>query len=105
MEFQIKNVGELEKNILQLNNKIEKTKQKILAASNMEEVEEPAPKQARFTKMTFETDKELSTYLQNIRKMVIEAIFKSLTSFNMTVLEARNFDEKTHQKTAKTGYG
>lgn len=104
MEFQIKNVGDLEKNILQLNNKIEKTKQKILAASNMEEVEEPAPKQARFTKMTFETDKELSTYLQNIRKMVWSNR-GNVQCLNKTVLAARNFDEKTHQKTAKAGYG
>lgn len=61
----------MEKNILLLNNKIEKTKQKILAAAgNIDDVEEPPPKQSKYSKMAFESDKELYMFLQNIRKMV-----------------------------------
>lgn len=78
-EFQIKNVSELEKNILHLNNKIERTKQKILAAaSNIEDVEEPPPKQSKYSKMTFENEKELHMFLQNIRKMRQEILTKKM---------------------------
>ncbi|KAL1490818.1 hypothetical protein ABEB36_013448 [Hypothenemus hampei] len=80
IDFQIKNVSELEKNILQLNNKIEKTKQKILAAANNVETEneEPPPKQSKYSKMAFESDKELSLFLQNIRKMRQEILTKKM---------------------------
>ncbi|XP_066139076.1 actin-related protein 5-like isoform X2 [Euwallacea fornicatus] len=77
-EFQIKSVSELEKNILQLNTKIEKTKQKILAAANMEDVEEPAPKQSKHSKLSFESDKELAMFLQNIRKTRQEILTKKM---------------------------
>ncbi|XP_050313319.1 actin-related protein 5 isoform X2 [Anthonomus grandis grandis] len=80
LEFQIKNVSELEKNILHLNNKIEKTKQKILAASNnVDEIDEPPPpKQSKYSKMAFESDKELFVFLQNIKKMRQEILTKKM---------------------------
>ncbi|XP_076251214.1 actin-related protein 5 isoform X1 [Rhynchophorus ferrugineus] len=77
-EFQIKNITELEKNILHLNTKIEKTKQKILAAANIEEVEEPPTKQTKYSKMAFESEKELHMFLQNIRKLRQEILTKKM---------------------------
>ncbi|XP_030760914.1 actin-related protein 5 [Sitophilus oryzae] len=78
-EFQIKSTSELEKNILHLNNRIEKTKLKILAAaSNLEEVEEPPAKQSKYSKMAFESEKELYMFLQNIRKMRQEILTKKM---------------------------
>lgn len=72
-EFQIKNIPDLEKTIFTLNTKIEKTKQKILAASGtIDEMEEPQAKQSKFSKMAFESDKEMYVFVQNIRKMVIK---------------------------------
>lgn len=69
-EYQIKNVQDLQKNINSLNAKIEKTKQKILAANNAEESEEPANKQPKLNKMVFENEKAMHLYLQNAKKMV-----------------------------------
>ncbi|XP_060525127.1 actin-related protein 5 isoform X2 [Cylas formicarius] len=78
-KFQIKNVTELEKTILQLNMKIEKTKQKILASTNnMDELEELPPKQSKFSKMTFETENDLHIFLQNVRKMKQEILTKKM---------------------------
>lgn len=71
-EQQIKNLDDLQKNIAQLNMKIEKRKQKILQSSNTadEIVEEPPMKQQKLGKIVFESDKALHTYLQNAKKMV-----------------------------------
>lgn len=69
-DYQIKNVQDLQKHINNLNVKIEKTKQKIIAANTAEE-EEPPSKQAKQSKMVFENEKEMHLYLQNAKKMVI----------------------------------
>lgn len=71
-EHQIKSVEDLQKNITQLNMKIEKRKQKIMQSSQSEEVvvDEPAAKQQKLGKIVFENDKALYTYLQNAKKMV-----------------------------------
>lgn len=69
-EFELKNVQELQKAIGNLNIRIEKTKQKILAASNIEEIEEPPVKQAKYSKMVFESDSALHSFLDNAKKMV-----------------------------------
>lgn len=70
VDYQIKNVQELQKNIVNLNMKIEKTKQKIIAASNVEEVEEPPTKQSKYTKMVFENENAQQSFLENIKKLV-----------------------------------
>lgn len=71
LEYQLKNVQELQKNIANLNVKIEKTKQKITAASTMEDVEEPPPvKQSKLSKMVFENETALQSFLDNVKKMV-----------------------------------
>ncbi|ERL95187.1 actin-related protein 5 isoform X1 [Dendroctonus ponderosae] len=78
-EFQIKNVLDLEKTIFTLNTKIEKTKQKILAASsNIDEMEEPQAKQSKFSKMAFESDKEMYVFVQNVRKLKQEILTKKM---------------------------
>lgn len=71
-EHQIKNLDDLQKNIAQLNMKIEKRKQKILQSCNSEDivVEEPPPKQQKLGKIVFESDQALHTYVQNAKKMV-----------------------------------
>lgn len=75
-EYQLKNVQELQKNILNLNMKIEKTKQKIIAANSVEEVEEPPTKQSKYSKMVFESDNALQSFLENVKRLV--RIFKYL---------------------------
>ncbi|CAG9768845.1 unnamed protein product [Ceutorhynchus assimilis] len=79
MEFQIKSVSELEKSILLLNAKIEKTRQKILSAStNVDEQEETPPKQPKYSKLVFGSDKEQHIFMQNIRKMRQEILTKKM---------------------------
>lgn len=70
LEYQLKNVQELQKNIANLNIKIEKTKQKISAASTIEDVEEPPVKQTKLSKMVFENETALQSFLENVKKMV-----------------------------------
>lgn len=72
-EHQIRSLEDLQRNIAQLNGKIEKRKQKILQSSNSEDVviEEPPAKQQKLGKITFESDKALYMYVQNAKKMVI----------------------------------
>lgn len=71
-EYQLKNVNELQKAIANLNTKIERTKQKILAANQAtdENSDEPVSKQAKFQKINFENEKDLHSFLQNIKTMV-----------------------------------
>lgn len=68
-EHQIKNLDDLQKNIAQLNTKIEKRKQKILQ-SNISDDEPPPIKQQKLGKIVFESDKALNTYIQNAKRMV-----------------------------------
>lgn len=69
-EYQLKNIQELQKTIVTLNIKIEKTKQKISAASVVEDVDEPPVKQSKIAKMVFESETALQSFLENIKKMV-----------------------------------
>lgn len=69
-EYQLKNVQELHKSITNLNLRIEKAKQKISAASSIEDVEEPPVKQSKFSKMAFENDTALQSFVENVKKMV-----------------------------------
>lgn len=69
-EYQLKNVQELQKTVATLNIKIEKTKQRIFAASTVEEVEEPPVKQSKFSKLVFENDSALQSFMANIKNMV-----------------------------------
>lgn len=80
-ENQIKSIDELLKSISHLNARIEKTKQKILAANNAEEiiVDEPPVKQMKYTKMVFENDKAMHMYIQNIKRMKQEILNKKAT--------------------------
>lgn len=73
-EYQLKNFQELQKTVANLNVKIEKTKQKICAANSVEDVEEPAVKQSKFSKMVFENESAFQSFLENIKKMVCCAI-------------------------------
>ncbi|KAJ8928880.1 hypothetical protein NQ314_018486 [Rhamnusium bicolor] len=68
-DCQIKSVTDLQKNIFNLNLKIEKTKQKIIAANSIEEVEEPPAKQTKYSKMVFENDNALHSFLENVKRM------------------------------------
>lgn len=70
LEYQLKNMQDLQKNIANLNAKIEKTKQKIFAASSIDEVEEPPTKQSKSSKIAFENDIALQSFLENVKKMV-----------------------------------
>ncbi|XP_023025076.2 actin-related protein 5 [Leptinotarsa decemlineata] len=76
-EYEIKNVSELQKGIANLNMKIEKIKQKI-ASSNLEEVEEPPVKQAKHSKMIFENEGALNSFLDNVKKMRQDILTKKL---------------------------
>lgn len=69
-EYQLKNIQELQKSIANLNVKIEKTKQKISAASTSEEIDEPPAKQSKYSKMVFENETALHSFLENAKKMV-----------------------------------
>lgn len=69
-EYQLKNVQELHKSIANLNLRIEKAKQKISAATSMEDVEEPPVKQSKLSKMAFENETALQSFLDNVKKMV-----------------------------------
>ncbi|KAJ8923958.1 hypothetical protein NQ315_006734 [Exocentrus adspersus] len=69
-DCQAKNVLDLQKNILNLNMKIEKTKQKIIAANSVEEVDEPPVKQSKYSKMVFENENALQSFLENVKRMV-----------------------------------
>ncbi|CAH0562286.1 unnamed protein product [Brassicogethes aeneus] len=77
-EHQIKNVQDLQKNIAALKMKIDKTLQKIQAANNADEVDEPPAKQSKHTKMVFESEKAMHSFLQNIKKMRQEILHKKL---------------------------
>ncbi|CAG9861662.1 unnamed protein product [Phyllotreta striolata] len=77
-EFELKSVQDLQKALTNLNLRIEKTKQKILAASNIEEAEEPPVKQAKYSKMVFENDTALHSFLDNVKKMRQEIITRKL---------------------------
>jgi len=70
-DHQLKNVDDLHKNIAALNSRIERTKEKIVAASTADEivVDEPPPKQPKLNKMVFENEKAMHTFLQNVKKM------------------------------------
>lgn len=61
---------DLEKNINLLRNRIEKTKQKILAANAEELIDEPPTKQLKLNKIVFENEKALQLYVQNAKRMV-----------------------------------
>ncbi|XP_072385857.1 actin-related protein 5 [Diabrotica undecimpunctata] len=77
-EYELKSVQDLQKAVANLNVRIEKTKQKILAANSVEDVEEPPVKQAKYSKMVFESDSALHSYLENAKKMRQEIITKKL---------------------------
>lgn len=79
-EFSLKNIDDLNKNITLLTARIEKTKQKIIAANNVDEivVDEPVVKQPKISKMVFENEKAMHLYVQNAKKMV-SLIFFSLS--------------------------
>ncbi|KAK4871947.1 hypothetical protein RN001_016071 [Aquatica leii] len=70
-DHQIKSVDELNKNITALNLRIEKTKEKITASTSNEDVvvDEIPVKQAKISKMVFENEKAMHTYVQNAKKM------------------------------------
>jgi actin-related protein 5 len=76
-EYQIKNLQDLQKHINTLNMKIEKTRQKIIAANAAEEVEEPPTKQPKHNKMVFENEKAMHLFLQNAKKMVMLCVVKT----------------------------
>ncbi|KAJ3649385.1 hypothetical protein Zmor_021132 [Zophobas morio] len=78
-EYQIKHLQDLQKQINTLNAKIEKTKQKILASNNSEEVEEPPNKQPKHNKIVFESEKAMHIFLQNAKKMRQEILSKKMT--------------------------
>lgn len=71
-EYQLKNATELQKAIGNLNTKIERTKQKIFAANQAtdETCDEPVAKQAKHQKISFENEKDLHVFVQNIKTMV-----------------------------------
>ncbi|CAG9813223.1 unnamed protein product [Phaedon cochleariae] len=77
-EYQLRNVNDLQKSILNLNMKIEKIKQKITAANNTEDLEEPPVKQAKLSKMVFENESALHSFLDNIKKMKQDILNKKL---------------------------
>lgn len=73
LEYQLKSMQDLQKNIMTLNMKIERTKQKILVANTMDEVDEPPPvKQTKYSKMIFENEVAQQSFLENVKKMVGE---------------------------------
>jgi actin-related protein 5 len=78
-EYQIKNLQDLQKHINTLNMKIEKTRQKIIAANAAEEVEEPPTKQPKHNKMVFENEKAMHLFLQNAKKMRQDILNKKMT--------------------------
>ncbi|RZC37910.1 actin-related protein 5 [Asbolus verrucosus] len=78
-EYQIKNTQDLQKHINNLNVKIEKTKQKIIAANTAEEVEEPPTKQPKLNKMVFENEKAMHLFIQNAKKMRQDILNKKMT--------------------------
>ncbi|XP_065173376.1 actin-related protein 5 isoform X2 [Atheta coriaria] len=69
---------DLEKNINLLRNRIEKTKQKILAANAEELIDEPPTKQLKLNKIVFENEKALQLYVQNAKRMKQEILNKKL---------------------------
>lgn len=71
-EYQIKTSQELQKHINNLNIRIEKTKQKIIAANAAEDVDEPPVKLPKHSKMVFENEKAMHLFVQNAKKMVIQ---------------------------------
>lgn len=85
-EHSLRNVDDLHRNITSLNARIEKTKQKIVAAASAalddgstpveEPVQPPPPKQPKYTKLVFESDKAMHVFLQNAKKMKEEIIRK-----------------------------
>ncbi|KAG5896443.1 hypothetical protein JTB14_022522 [Gonioctena quinquepunctata] len=77
-EYELKSVPELQKSIANLNMRIEKTKQKICASSNLEEVEEPPVKQSKSSKMIFENESALHSFLDNVKKMRQDICTKKL---------------------------
>lgn len=79
-EYQLKNIDDLNKNIVQLQMRIEKTKQKIIASNNAEDIiEEPAIKQQKLSKLNFESDKALHVYLQNLKRIRQEILNKKMS--------------------------
>ncbi|XP_056642695.1 actin-related protein 5 [Diorhabda sublineata] len=78
-EYELKSVQDLQKTVANLNARIEKTKQKILASTNIDDIEEPPIKQAKNSKMVFENDSALHSFLDNVKKMRQDIINKKLT--------------------------
>lgn len=77
-EHHIKGLDDLQKNIAQLNMKIEKRRQKILQTNSSEDVlvdDAPPVKQQKLGKVVFESDKALHTHVQNAKKMVCNSSF------------------------------
>lgn len=84
-EFNLKNIDDLNKNIGLLTARIERTKQKIIAASNAEEliVDEPPMKQLKLSKMVFENEKAMHLYVQNSKKLVRDFILIKQIFYNI----------------------
>ncbi|KAJ8979463.1 hypothetical protein NQ317_002813 [Molorchus minor] len=78
-DYQVKSIQDLQKNITNLNLKIEKTKQKILAANSVEEVEEPPTKQSKYSKMVFENEIAQQSFLDNVKRMRQEILNKKMS--------------------------
>lgn len=86
-EYQIKNNDDLQKNITLLKLKIEKRKEKIVAAQNAEDlnVEEPAVKQLKLKVMNKIGNGNEKSILLNARKMVcaVYVIIKELVKITV----------------------
>ncbi|CAH1958558.1 unnamed protein product [Acanthoscelides obtectus] len=76
-EVQMKNLQELQKTVTNLNMRIERTRQKIIAASSAEDTEEPPVKQTKLSKMVFESDTAMHSFIDNVKKM--DRLLKYLT--------------------------
>nr|CAI5829204.1 unnamed protein product [Callosobruchus analis] len=77
-EVHMKNLQELQKNISNLNMRIERTRQKIIAASSAEDAEEPPAKQTKLSKMVFESDTAMHSFIDNVKKMRQEILTKKM---------------------------
>ncbi|CAH1958560.1 unnamed protein product [Acanthoscelides obtectus] len=77
-EVQMKNLQELQKTVTNLNMRIERTRQKIIAASSAEDTEEPPVKQTKLSKMVFESDTAMHSFIDNVKKMRQEILTKKM---------------------------
>ncbi|XP_018333622.1 actin-related protein 5 [Agrilus planipennis] len=77
LEYGIKNLDDLHKNIVTLNSRIEKAKEKIFAVNTSDDVlEEPPLKQPKFHKMSFENETAKLLFVQKIKKTKQEILNK-----------------------------